>query len=96
MNVIKKRCELMAKYAHDVLEMTSNHPGLKCGVSCKEDYENLEDQIHSSSKLPYRHSLNERYIEIQHDIIDQRDLAYCCMVHKCNAFCMREKCKSTK
>ena len=55
----KKRCELMGKYARDVLEMTSNHPGLKCGVSCKDDYEHLEDQIHSSSKFPYRHSLNE-------------------------------------
>lgn len=93
-NVIEKT-NLMSDYAKKTLKMTSNHPGLQPNNNDKQ-IKTINKKWHESSKYKWIHALNERYCEIADEIVDQRDLSYCCQIHFCNDFCMRNKSKSSK
>ena len=82
-NYLEKRTTLMASYAHDILELTSCHPGEKA-EDFVLDYEEIETET-------YVDSLHSRFNEVDNDIIHQNKLCHCCQIHKCNAFCMRHK-----
>ena len=71
-----KIVQLMADYAYDVLDMTSEHPGLELPTDATYDHSD---------------SMNKHYSDIDNDLLDQRDLSIYCQIHSCNSFCMRHK-----
>lgn len=75
----------MATYARDVLRLTEEHPGISMSNSTP-DMAELYQVDHTSV-------LKRRYFECNSDICDQRYIAFCCQIHKCNDLCMRTKRK---
>ena len=65
-----KSNESVADYAHDVLELTENHPGYKTNEQYKNN--NLQKETYTSS-------LRKHYIEIEHDL----ELGYHMGVYLC-------------
>lgn len=82
-----KRVKLVSKYAHDVLELTADHPG----YDTNEKYEKFP-----AERENYIYSLKEHYIETKNDTSDQKNLCHSVQEHYCNNFCMRNSSPNSR
>ena len=91
----QKRTKLMAKYAHDILMMTANHPG-KSGINKKVNINDIALPEGTAKKEIYMTSMKKRFCEIENINTDLTNLCNHCQIHRCSNFCMRNKRKSSR